>query len=143
MELIEWILQDENLDKAIKAVKQNKGADGIDKMTVGELDAYFALHRDEIKTQIREGEYKPNPVRRAYIPKSNGKKRPLGIPTVVDRVVQQATAQVLSLGYDKYFSEHSYGFRPKRNCQQAVEEALTYLNEGYEWVIDLDIEKIF
>lgn len=143
MELIEWILQDENIDRAIKAVKQNRGADGIDKMTVGELDAYFALHRDEIKTQIREGKYKPNPVRRAYIPKSNGKKRPLGIPTVVDRVVQQATAQVLSLGYDKYFSEHSYGFRPKRNCQQAVEEALTYLNEGYEWVIDLDIEKYF
>ena len=143
MELIEWILQDENLDKAIKAVKQNKGADGIDKMTVGELDAYFALHRDEIKTQIREGNYKPNPVRRAYIPKPDGKKRPLGIPTVVDRVVQQATAQVLSLGYDKYFSEHSYGFRPNRSCQQAVEEALTYLNEGYEWVIDLDIEKYF
>ena len=143
MELIEWILQDENIDKAIKAVKQNKGANGIDKMTVGELDAYFALHRDEIKTQIREGKYKPNPVRRAYIPKSNGKKRPLGIPTVVDRVVQQATAQVLSLGYDKYFSEHSYGFRPNRNCQQTVEEALTYLNEGYEWVIDLDIEKYF
>ena len=143
MELIEWILQDENIDRAIKAVKQNKGADGIDKMTVGELDAYFALHRDEIKTQKREGKYKPNPVRRAYIPKSNGKKRPLGIPTVVDRVVQQATAQVLSLGYDKYFSEHSYGFRPNRNCQQTVEEALTYLNEGYEWVIDLDIEKYF
>ena len=143
MELIEWIIQDENIDKAIKAVKQNKGANGIDKMTVGELDAYFALHRDEIKTQIREGKYKPNPVRRAYIPKSNGKKRPLGIPTVVDRVVQQATAQVLSLGYDKYFSEHSYGFRPNRNCQQTVEEALTYLNEGYEWVIDLDIEKYF
>ena len=143
MELIEWILQDENMDKAIKAVKRNKGANGIDKMTVGELDAYFALHRDEIKTQIREGKYKPNPVRRAYIPKSNGKKRPLGIPTVVDRVVQQATAQVLSLGYDKYFSEHSYGFRPNRNCQQTVEEALTYLNEGYEWVIDLDIEKYF
>ena len=143
MELIEWILQDDNMDKAIKSVKRNRGAYGVDKMSVEELDSYFAQHRDEIKTQIREGKYKPNPVRRAYIPKSNGKNRPLGIPTVVDRVVQQATAQVLSLGYDKYFSEHSYGFRPNRNCQQAVEEALTYLNEGYEWVIDLDIEKYF
>ena len=143
MELIEWILQDENLDKAIKAVKQNKGASGIDKMTVEELDSYFVLHRDEVKAQIREGNYKPNPVRRVYIPKSNGKKRPLGIPTVVDRVVQQAMAQVLTLGYEKYFSEHSYGFRQNRSAQQAIEEALTYLNEGYEWVIDLDIEKYF
>ena len=143
MELIEWILQDENINKAIKSVKKNKGAYGIDKMPVEELDGYFAKHREEIKSQIREGKYKPIPVRRVYIPKSNGKKRPLGIPTVVDRVVQQATAQVLSLGYDKYFSEHSYGFRPGRSCQQAVEEALVYLNEGYEWVIDLDIEKYF
>ena len=107
MELTEWILQDENMDKAIKAVKRNRGAYGIDKMFVEELDSYFAQHREEVKTQIREGKYKPNPVRRVYIPKSNGKKRPLGIPTVVDRVVQQMTAQVLSLGYDKYFSEHS------------------------------------
>lgn len=143
MELIEWILQDENIDKAIKSVKKNKGAYGIDKMSVEELDGYFAKHREEIKSQIRDGKYKPTPVRRVYIPKSNGKKRPLGIPTVADRVVQQATAQVLSLGYDKYFSEHSYGFRPGRNCQLAVEEALAYLNEGYEWVIDLDIEKYF
>ena len=143
MELIEWILQDENIDKAIKSVKKNKGAYGIDKMSVEELDRYFAKHREEIKSQIRDGKYKPTPVRRVYIPKSNGKKRPLGIPTVVDRVVQQATAQVLSLGYDKYFSEHSYGFRPGRSCQQAIEEALVHLNEGYEWVIDLDIEKYF
>ena len=143
MELIEWILQDENINKAIKSVKKNKGAYGIDKMPVEELDGYFAKHREEIKSQIRDGKYKPIPVRRVYIPKSNGKKRPLGIPTVVDRVVQQATAQVLSLGYDKYFSEHSYGFRPGRSCQQAVEEALVYLNVGYEWVIDLDIEKYF
>lgn len=143
MELIEWILQDENINKAIKSVKKNKGAYGIDKMSVEELDGYFATHREEIKSQIRDGKYKPTPVRRVYIPKSNGKKRPLGIPTVVDRVVQQATAQVLSLGYDKYFSEHSYGFRPGRSCQQAIEEALVYLNEGYEWVIDLDIEKYF
>lgn len=143
MELIEWILQDENINKAIKSVKKNKGAYGIDKMSVEELDGYFATHREEIKSQIRDGKYKPIPVRRVYIPKSNGKKRPLGIPTVVDRVVQQATAQVLSLGYDKYFSEHSYGFRPGRSCQQAIEEALVYLNEGYEWVINLDIEKYF
>lgn len=143
MKLIEWILQDENINKAIKSVKKNKGAYGIDKMSVEELDGYFAKHREEIKSQIRDGKYKPIPVRRVYIPKSNGKKRPLGIPTVVDRVVQQATAQVLSLGYDKYFSEHSYGFRPGRSCQQAIEEALVYLNEGYEWVIDLDIEKYF
>ena len=143
MELIEWILQDGNINKAIKSVKKNKGAYGIDKMTVEELDGYFATNREEIKSQIREGKYKPTPVRRAYIPKSNGKKKPLGIPTVVDRVVQQATAQVLSLGYDKYFSEHSYGFRPGRSCQQAIEEALIYLNEGYEGVIDLDIEKYF
>ena len=98
MELTEWILQDENMDKAIKAVKRNRGAYGIDKMFVEELDSYFAQHREEVKTQIREGKYKPNPVRRVYIPKTNGKKRPLGIPTVVDRVVQQMTAQVLSLG---------------------------------------------
>lgn len=143
MELIEWILQDENIDKAMKSVKKNKGAYGIDKMSVEELDGYFAKHREEMKSQIREGKYKPTPVRRAYIPKSNGKRRSLGIPTVVDRVIQQATAQVLSFGYDKYFSEHSYGFRPGRSCQQAIEEALVYLNEGYEWVIDLDIEKYF
>ena len=143
MELIEWILQDKNIDEAIKAVKRNKGAAGIDEMQVDELDAYFREHRDEIKTQIREGKYKPNPVRRVYIPKANGKQRPLGIPTVVDRVVQQATAQILSKGYDKYFSDSSYGFRPGRGCHQAIERALEYLNDGYEWVIDLDIEKYF
>ena len=143
MELIEWILQDRNIDEAIEAVKRNKGAAGVDGMTVDELDAYFALHRNEIKAQIRAGEYKPSPVRRVYIPKANGKKRPLGIPTVVDRVVQQMIAQVLTLGYDKYFSDNSYGFRPNRDAHQAIGKALEYLNEGCEWVIDLDIEKYF
>lgn len=143
VELIEWILQDKNMDEAIKAVKRNKGAAGVDGMTVDELDAYFTLHREEIKTQIREGRYKPSPVGRVYIPKANGKKRPLGIPTVVDRVVQQMTAQILSLGYDKYFSENSYGFRPGRDGHGAIKRALEYLNEGCEWVIDLDIEKYF
>ena len=141
--MIEWILQDRNIDKAIEAVKRNKGAAGVDGMTVDELDAYFALHRNEIKAQIRAGEYKPSPVRRVYIPKANGKKRPLGIPTVVDRVVQQMIAQVLTFGYDKYFSDNSYGFRPNRDAHQAIGKALEYLNEGCEWVIDLDIEKYF
>ena len=143
VELIEWILQDKNIDAAVKAVRRNKGAAGVDKMTVDELDAYFALHREEIKTQIREGNYRPSPVKRVYIPKADGRKRPLGIPTVSDRAVQQSVAQILSLGYEKYFSESSYGFRPGRSCQQAVEKALEYLNEGYEWVVDLDIEKYF
>ena len=128
VELIEWILQDRNIDEAIKNVKRNKGAAGVDGMTVDELDVYFTLHREELKTQIREGKYRPSPVRRVYIPKANGKKRPLGIPTVTDRVVQQMTAQILSLGYDKYFSDHSYGFRSNRDCHGAIEKALEYLN---------------
>ena len=143
VELIDRILSEENLKKAIKAVKQNKGAPGIDNMTVDELDAYFLEHGEEIKTQIRTKKYKPQPVRRVYIPKANGKKRPLGIPTVVDRAIQQAVAQVLSRGYERYFSEYSYGFRPNRDAHMAINQVLEYLNEGYEWVIDLDIEKYF
>lgn len=143
MELIDRILSDENIKMAIKAVKNNKGAAGIDKMQVGELEAYFAKHGEEVKEQIRAKKYRPQPVRRAYIPKANGKQRPLGIPTVVDRVVQQATAQVLTRGYERYFSECSYGFRPGRDCHMAMRKVLEYLNEGYEWVIDLDIEKYF
>ena len=143
VELIDRILSEENLKKAIKAVKQNKGAPGIDNMTVDELDAYFLEHGEEIKTQIWAKKYKPQPVRRVYIPKANGKKRPLGIPTVVDRAIQQAVAQVLSRGYERYFSEYSYGFRPNRDAHMAINQVLEYLNEGYEWVIDLDIEKYF
>ena len=143
MELIEWILSERNLKAAIRSVKGNKGAAGIDEMTVEELDEYFQKHGEEIKGQIRGKKYKPQPVRRVYIPKANGKQRPLGIPTVVDRVIQQATAQVLSLGYERYFSQYSHGFRPHRSCHTAMEQALEYLNEGYEWVIDLDIEKYF
>ncbi|MBP0969223.1 MAG: group II intron reverse transcriptase/maturase [Oscillospiraceae bacterium] len=143
MELIEWILEDRNLTEAIKAVKSNKGAPGVDKMPVEKLDGYFREHGEEIKESIRNKKYKPSPVRRVYIPKANGKQRPLGIPTVVDRVIQQAVAQILMKGYERYFSENSYGFRPGRSAQQAIEKALSYLNEGCEWVIDLDIEKYF
>lgn len=143
MELIDRILSKENMDAAMKAVEQNKGAAGIDKMTVEALRQYFYEHGTEIEQQVREKKYKPQPVRRVYIPKANGKMRPLGIPTVVDRVIQQATAQILSRGYERYFSDHSYGFRPNRDCHKAIEQVLVYLNEGCEWVIDLDIEKYF
>ena len=143
MELMEVILNQRNMEKAIKSVKSNKGAPGIDKMTVNEIDEYFNKHMDEVKTSIMNKKYKPLPVRRVYIPKPNGKERPLGIPAVKDRVVQQATAQVLSAMYDEHFSEHSYSFRPNRSAHGAINEALSHLNEGYEWVVDLDIEKFF
>ena len=143
MELIEVILSDENLKEAIKRVKSNKGVPGIDKMTVNEIDRYFEENKETIKSSILEKKYKPQAVKRVYIPKPNGKKRPLGIPTVVDRVIQQAIAQVLSRIYDNKFSDNSFGFRPNRSAHDAVERTLEYLNEGYEWVIDLDIEAYF
>ena len=143
MELMDKILSQKNLQEAMKRVKSNKGASGIDKMSVEEIDEYFSKHIEEIKTSIWEKKYRPRAVKRVYIPKPNGKKRPLGIPVVVDRVIQQAVAQVFSELYDECFSEHSYGFRPNRSTHQAMEEVLFYLNEGCEWVIDLDIEKYF
>lgn len=143
-DVLEKILMPENIREAVKEVKQNKGAPGIDQMTVDELNAYFALNESNIIQQIRNKEYKPQPVRRVYIPKPNSdKKRPLGIPTVVDRVVQQAIARILTIEYDPLFSEHSYGFRPNRDCHKAMAEALMYLNEGRTWIIDFDIEKYF
>lgn len=143
MELMDKILSQKNLQEAMKRVKSNKGASGIDKMSVEEIDEYFSKHIEEIKTSIWEKKYRPRAVKRVYIPKPNGKKRPLGIPVVVDRVIQQAVAQVFSELYDECFSEHSYGFRPNRSAHQTMEEVLFYLNEGCEWVIDLDIEKYF
>ena len=143
MKLMEVILRDENLDEAIKRVKSNKGVAGVDKMTVDEIDEYFKANKETVKKQILEKKYKPQPVKRVYIPKSNGKKRPLGIPTVVDRVIQQAVAQELSRIYDETFSDNSFGFRPHRSAQNAMMRTLDYLNEGYEWVIDLDIEAYF
>lgn len=143
MKLMEVILRDENLDEAIKRVKSNKGVAGVDKMTVDEIDEYFKANKETIKKQILEKKYKPQPVKRVYISKPNGKKRPLGIPTVVDRVIQQAVAQELSRIYDETFSDNSFGFRPHRSAQNAMMRTLDYLNEGYEWVIDLDIEAYF
>ena len=143
MKLIDRILGRENMLRALKAVKRNKGAAGIDKVTVEEFDEYFRQHWTEMKTDILNKKYKPQPVRRVYIPKANGKKRPLGIPTVADRVIQQAIAQVLVEIFDPTFSENSHGFRPQRSCHTAMEQVLQNLNDGYEWVVDLDIEKYF
>lgn len=143
MKLIEEILSEENLKEAIHRVKINKGASGVDNMSVNQVEVYFYEHKDEIIDSIMNKTYKPQPVRRVYIPKANGKLRPLGIPTVIDRVIQQAIAQKLSPIYEEIFSEYSYGFRPNRDCHGAIMQVLEYLNQGFEWVIDLDIEKYF
>ena len=143
MELIDVILSETNISYAIKRVKSNKGASGVDKMSVNEIDEYFRENWSDIKKNILAKRYKPQPVRRVYIPKDNGKQRPLGIPTVVDRVIQQAIAQVLSRIYEPVFSDNSYGFRPGRSQHNAMMKTLEHLNNGYEWVIDLDIEAYF
>ena len=143
MELMEVILTKENLNQAYKKVVANKGASGIDEMTVKELGDYIRENREEIVSSLRNRTYFPKPVRRVYIPKSNGKQRPLGIPTALDRTIQQAVAQPIVEIYEKIFSEYSYGFRPKRSCYDAIKQALDYLNDRYEWVIDIDIEQFF
>lgn len=143
MELIDVITSKENLNRAYKKVVENKGAGGVDGMKVEELGAYIKDNKDEIVQSIRNRTYMPKPVRRVYIPKDNGKQRPLGIPTVLDRVIQQAIAQPIIDIYEEIFSEFSYGFRPGRSCHDAIKQALEYLNEGYEWVIDIDIEQFF
>lgn len=143
MSLIEEIVSNQNINEAIKKVKANKGASGVDKMPTEQLNAYFNENGEEIINSIMNKTYRPQPVRRVYIPKSNGKLRPLGIPTVVDRVIQQSIAQKLSPIYENIFSDYSFGFRPNRDCHMAMNKVLEYLNQGFEWVIDLDIEKYF
>lgn len=143
MKLIEVITTRENLNKAYKKVIANKGASGIDGTTVEELGDYIKSNKDNIVSSIRNRKYFPKPVRRVYIPKSNGKMRPLGIPTALDRTIQQAIAQPITDIYEEIFSENSYGFRPNRSCHDAIKQALNYLNDGYEWVIDIDIKQFF
>lgn len=143
MELLEKVLNDNNLFEAYKQVYKNKGASGIDGVTVDELGSYMYLHKEEIKEQIRNRKYKPSPVRRVYIPKDNGDKRGLGIPTVVDRLIQQAIVQVLTPIYEQQFSETSYGFRPNRSCEMAIIKLLEYFNDGYTWIVDIDLQKFF
>lgn len=143
MELLEEILNPENLNKAYKKVYQNKGASGVDGVTVEEIADYIKDNKERIINQIRKRKYKPQPVRRVQIPKENGKKRNLGIPTVMDRIIQQAIVQVISPIFEEQFNDNSYGFRPGRSCEQAVIKALEYLNDGYDWIVDIDLEKFF
>jgi RNA-directed DNA polymerase len=142
--LMEEVLRRENLLRAYKRVKSNKGAAGVDGMTVDELMPYCREHWDEIKEQLLEGTYQPRPVKRVEIPKPGGKgTRMLGIPVVLDRLIQQAILQVLTPIYDPTFSPNSHGFRPGRSTHGAILKAREYVNEGYDWVADLDLEKFF
>ena len=142
-EMLEKILSDDNIKTAYKRVYANKGAGGVDGVTVNELEEYMRKHWQGIKQEIRERKYKPQPVLRVEIPKPNGGVRKLGIPTVIDRVIEQAITQVLTPIFDPMFSENSYGFRPNRRCEQAIIKLLEYFNEGYVWIVDIDLEKFF
>ena len=141
--LMEEILSEENLDAARKAVKRNRGSCGVDGMKVEELDEFIQESGKEICDRIRSRKYRPLPVKRVQIPKPDGSKRDLGIPSVKDRWIQQAVYQVLSPIFEKEFSETSYGFRPGRRCENAIVKALEYMNDGYDWIVDMDLSKFF
>src|SRR5215467_1471699 len=141
--LMEEICERENLKAALQQVQANKGSPGVDGMTVVGLKDYLKQHWPAIREQLLNGTYEPKPVRRVEIPKPDGGVRKLGIPTVLDRFIQQAVMQVLQRRWDRTFSEHSYGFRPGRSAHQAVEAAQKYIAEGYRWCVDLDLEKFF
>lgn len=143
MKLIERILDKDNVRIALEKVIANKGAAGIDGMKVEELRGYMNANWPGIKQSILERNYRPAPVRRVEIPKPNGGVRKLGIPTAVDRTLQQSIVQILTPIFETEFQENSYGFRPGRSCEQAVLKLLEYLNEGYEWIVDIDLEKFF
>jgi RNA-directed DNA polymerase len=140
---MEAVVERENLKKALAQVKRNKGAAGVDGMTVGELPGYLKEHWLMIRAQLLDGTYKPQPVRRVEIPKASGGKRPLGIPTVLDRFIQQAVMQMLQADWDGTFSETSFGFRPGRSAHQAVERAQAYIASGHSVIVDIDLEKFF
>jgi RNA-directed DNA polymerase len=142
-QLMEEICERENCKQALARVKANKGSPGVDGMIVHELPGYLKQHWPAIREQLLSGVYKPQPVQRVEIPKPDGGVRKLGIPTVLDRFIQQAVMQVLQRRWDRTFSDHSYGFRPGRSAHQAVAQAQQYIAEGYRWVVDLDLEKFF
>jgi len=142
-ELWERIFSRENLLKALARVASNKGAPGVDGMTTDELADHLREHWPSIRARLEAGIYQPSPVKRTRIPKPGGGERQLGIPTVLDRFIQQAMLQVLSEVFEPTFSDYSYGFRPNRSAQQAVQVARSYIEEGYTWVVDIDLAKFF
>ena len=141
--LLDKILSNDNMNKAFISVKANKGTCGVDEITLDELSDYIKENWKEIKSKIQERKYYPLPVRRVQIPKPNGTKRNLGIPTVMDRVIQEAMVQVLTPICEEYFSNYSYGFRPNRSCEMAITKVLEYMNDGYTYIVDIDLEKFF
>lgn len=141
--LLEKILDRDNMNMAYKKVVANKGKHGVDGMTVDELGPFLQKNANQIKKALMEGTYIPKPVRRVEIPKPDGGIRLLGIPTVLDRVIQQAIAQVLTPIYEREFSEFSYGFRPERNAHQAIKKCKEYIEAGYTWAVDIDLAKYF
>ncbi|WP_215853513.1 group II intron reverse transcriptase/maturase [Acidithiobacillus ferrooxidans] len=141
--LLAQVLDRANLQRALKQVRRNQGAPGIDGMTVNELPEYLKYHWLEIRAQLETGHYRPQPVKRVEIPKGDGKTRPLGIPTVLDRFIQQAVAQVLSAQWDPHFHPHSYGFRPNRSARQAIRHVQATIRQGYGWVVDMDLQAFF
>ena len=141
--LTEQVVQRDNLQEALKRVRANKGGPGVDGMTVGELAAHLRKHWPRLRGELLAGTYQPSPVKRVEIPKPGGGVRLLGVPTVLDRFIQQAILQVFTPIFEPRFSEHSYGFRPGRSAHQAVKRAQEYIREGHEWVVDLDLEKFF
>src|SRR5271169_6171907 len=141
--LMEEVCERENLKQALRQVKGNKGSAGVDGITINQLTDYLKQHWPGIREQLLSGTYEPKPVRRVEIPKPDGGVRKLGIPTVLDRFIQQAVMQVLQRRWDSTFSDHSYGFRPGRSAHHAVEAAQQYIAAGYRWVVDLDLEKFF
>ena len=143
MQTIEKVLSARNLTEACTEVVKNKGAGGIDRMNVDQLKSYLDLNREELCETIREGKYIPQPIRGKEIPKRNGKTRLLGIPTVVDRMLQQAVLRVIMPQFEYMFSDYSYGFRPQRNTQQAVLKSLDFINSGYQHIVDIDLKGFF
>jgi RNA-directed DNA polymerase len=141
--LMEAVVGADNLRQALRRVRANKGSPGVDGMTVGELPDYLRRAWPALRAALLEGAYEPQPVKRVSIPKPDGGMRELGIPTVVDRFIQQAMLQILTPIYDPGFSRFSYGFRPGKSAHQALEQARTYVAEGRGWVVDLDLERFF